>query len=65
MSATEMAPLGPEVEVVTKARHRRFTAEYKRKIVREADPVYDAAQRPGGRLPLAASRLRFDLSRAL
>src|SRR5438552_17388327 len=27
----------PEVEVVAKAERRRFTAEYKRRIVREAD----------------------------
>ena len=27
----------PETEVVAKAKRRRFTAEYKRKIVREAD----------------------------
>ena len=31
------AALGPEVEVVAKAERRRFTAEYKRRIVREAD----------------------------
>ena len=33
------APAGgaPEVEVVAKAERRRFTAEYKRRIVREAD----------------------------
>src|SRR3972149_5382829 len=37
MSATEMALVGPEVEVVAKASRRRFTMEYKRKIVREAD----------------------------
>ncbi len=37
MSATEMALAGPEVEVVAKASRRRFTVEYKRKIVREAD----------------------------
>ncbi len=37
MSATEMALAGPEVEVVAKASRRRFTMEYKRKIVREAD----------------------------
>jgi len=30
-------PGGPEVEVVAKATRRRFTAEYKRKILREAD----------------------------
>jgi transposase-like protein len=37
MSATEMALVAPEVEVVAKATRRRFTVEYKRKIVREAD----------------------------
>ena len=37
MSATEMALAGPEVEVVAKASRRRFTMEYKRKMVREAD----------------------------
>ena len=37
MSATEMALAAPEVEVVAKANRRRFTVEYKRKIVREAD----------------------------
>ena len=28
---------GPEVEVAAKARRRRFTLEYKRRVVREAD----------------------------
>ena len=37
MSATEMALAAPEVEVVAKASRRRFTVEYKRKMVREAD----------------------------
>ena len=37
MSATEMALVAPKVEVVAKASRRRFTVEYKRKIVREAD----------------------------
>ena len=37
MSTTEMALAGPEVEVVAKASRRRFTMEYKRKMVREAD----------------------------
>ena len=37
MSATEMAVAVPEVEVVAKASRRRFTVEYKRKMVREAD----------------------------
>jgi len=33
MSATEMALVAPEVEVVAKASRRRFTVEYKRQIV--------------------------------
>jgi transposase-like protein len=37
MNATEMALVESEVEVVAKATRRRFTVEYKRKIVREAD----------------------------
>jgi transposase InsO family protein len=37
MSATVLAGQVPEVEVVAKAERRRFTVEYKRKIVREAD----------------------------
>ena len=43
MSGTEMAWVEPEVEVVAKASRRRFTVEYKRKIVREAD----ACKTPG------------------
>ena len=37
MSALEQALGGPAIEVVAKATRRRFTVEYKRKIVREAD----------------------------
>src|SRR6266849_1206442 len=37
MSALEQALGGPAIEVVAKATRRRFTEEYKRKIVREAD----------------------------
>ena len=37
MSASEQARGGPAIEVVAKATRRRFTVEYKRKIVREAD----------------------------
>jgi transposase len=37
MSALERAVGGPAIEVVAKATRRRFTLEYKRKIVREAD----------------------------
>jgi len=37
MSALEQALGGSVIEVVAKATGRRFTVEYKRKIVREAD----------------------------
>src|SRR6266404_9519657 len=37
MSAMEQALGGPAIEVVAKATRRRFTVEYKRKVVREAD----------------------------
>ncbi len=37
MIASEQALGGPAIEVVAKATRRRFTVEYKRKIVREAD----------------------------
>jgi transposase len=37
MSTLERALREPEIEVVAKATRRRFTLEYKRKIVREAD----------------------------
>jgi transposase-like protein len=38
MESAERNGIGePEVEVVAKAERRRFTAEYKRRIVREAD----------------------------
>src|SRR5712692_8828642 len=37
MSALEQAQGGPAIEVVEKATRRRFTLEYKRKIVHEAD----------------------------
>ena len=37
MSATEKALGALDVKVVTKASRRRFTVEYKRKILREAD----------------------------
>ena len=43
MSTVEWARGGPAIEVVAKARGRRFTLEYKRKIVREAD----ACKAPG------------------
>src|SRR5437667_4337392 len=43
MGAPEQAVGGPAIEVVAKATRRRFTVEYKRKIVREAD----ACQTPG------------------
>jgi hypothetical protein len=34
MSTAERALAGPEIEVVAKATRRRFTLEYKRRIVR-------------------------------
>jgi transposase len=37
MSGTEMTLVVPEVEVAAKATRRRFTVEFKRKVVREAD----------------------------
>jgi transposase len=37
MSTVEGALAGPAIEVVAKATRRRFTLDYKRKIVREAD----------------------------
>ena len=37
MSALDQAASGPAIEVVAKATRRRFTVEYKGKIVREAD----------------------------
>ena len=43
MSSTERALVASEVEVVAKASRRRFTQEYKREIVREAD----ACKTPG------------------
>jgi transposase-like protein len=43
MSALEQAVGGSAIEVVAKATRRRFTVEYKRKIVREAD----ACKTPG------------------
>jgi transposase len=43
MSSTERALVASEVEVVAKASRRRFTQEYKRQIVREAD----ACKTPG------------------
>ena len=43
MRALEQALDGPAIEVVAKATRRRFTVEYKRKIIREAD----ACKTPG------------------
>jgi transposase len=43
MSALEQTVVGPVIEGVAKATRRRFTVEYKRKIVREAD----ACKTPG------------------
>ncbi len=43
MGSPEMVLMAPEIEVAAKATRRRFTVEYKRKIVREAD----ACKTPG------------------
>ena len=43
MSAAEVASIGRETEVSEKAKRRTFTAEYKRRIVKEAD----ACKAPG------------------
>ena len=51
MSALEQAVVGPAIEVVAKATRRRFTVEYKRKIVREAD----ACKVPGAIRGVAAA----------
>src|SRR3989454_9992764 len=63
MSALEQALGGSAIEVVAKATRRRFTVEYKRKIVREADGcktpgAVGALLRRGGRgsPPLAPGR---------
>jgi transposase-like protein len=37
MTIVEQALDGPEIEVVAKAKRRRFTLDYKRKILREAE----------------------------
>jgi transposase-like protein len=44
MSAAEVASLGQETEVSEKAKRRTFTAEYKRRIVREADACKAAGE---------------------
>jgi hypothetical protein len=41
MRALEQVLGGPAIEAVAKATRRRFTVEYKRKILREADAVLD------------------------
>ena len=43
MSTAQVSPVRPEVEVLAKARRRRFTAEKKAAILREAD----ACTQPG------------------
>ena len=43
MSSAEIGLVGQETEVSAKARRRRFTAEYKRKVLAEAD----ACTKPG------------------
>src|SRR3989442_1702959 len=63
MSASEQALGRPAIEVVAKAKRRRFTGEYKRKIVREADGcktpgAVGALLRRGGVFSLPPSHLR-------
>ena len=36
-TAVEVPTAAPETEVLAKAQRRRFTAEYKRRILKEAD----------------------------
>jgi hypothetical protein len=57
MSTVERARGGPEIEVVAQATPRRFTLEYKRKIVREAGECKtpEADQPPKIPAPLQAS----------
>ena len=57
MGATEKALAAAEVEVVAKATRRRFTVEYKRKILREAE----ACKRRGrwGHSCAGVNRTRF------
>jgi hypothetical protein len=49
MTLAGMAP-NPEVEVPDKARRRRFTAEYKREILKRADACTEPGARQSGRL---------------
>jgi transposase-like protein len=44
MSAAEVASIGRETEVSEKAKRRTFTAEYKRRIVKEADACKAAGE---------------------
>jgi transposase-like protein len=44
MTASGIASLGEETEVSDKARRRRFTVEYKRRIVKEADACKGAGE---------------------
>ena len=44
MSASEVASIGRETEVPEKAKRRTFTAEYKRRIVKEADACKAAGE---------------------
>jgi hypothetical protein len=49
MSAPERTLKGPEIEVAAKAARRRFTVDYKRTIVREADACKTSARCCDGR----------------
>jgi hypothetical protein len=56
MSALEQVLGGPAIEVVAKATRWRFTVEYKRKILREAE----TCKTPGaiGALPVSSRHIR-------
>ena len=73
MTATAITSLGEVTEVTEKAKRRAFTAEYKRKIVKEADAckapgeigallrregLYSSHLTTGGRRAIGASWLR-------
>ncbi len=44
MSSAEMGLVGQETEVTAKARRRQFTAEYKRRVLAEADACTKAGE---------------------
>jgi hypothetical protein len=70
MDTVMIAPSGgQEVEVLAKAKRRRFTAEYKRRILREADRCREPGEigallRPGS-FPASRSRQALALLPAM